>query len=200
METSTETPGQLIAPVLADLAAVVEGITPEQFSDPTPCPDFDVATLRAHVLGWTTYFGAALHDPEGKTTRPDPKTFPAPDDPAEAAQVVRAAAAEIASAVDDGVADRPVLMVESTMPGEMLLRMVLWEYLAHGSDLAKSTNQPWNPPVAAVQDSLDFGPNMLTDEYRGEGKDFGLVVPVPDDAPPLDRLLGFSGRDPNWKA
>lgn len=36
---------------------------------------------------------------------------------------------------------------------------------------------------------------MLTDEYRGEGKDFGPAVPVPEDAPALDRLLGFSGRD-----
>jgi uncharacterized protein (TIGR03086 family) len=200
MSTSTQSPGQLIAPVLADLANVVEAIRPEQFSDPTPCPDFDVATLRAHVLGWTTYFGAALHDPEGTGTRPDPKAFKAPDDPAEAADVVRAAAANIASAVEGGVAERPVLMVQASMPGESLLRMILWEYLAHGSDLAKSTGQPWNPPAAAAEDALEFGPKMLTDEYRGEGKDFGLIVPVPDDAPALDRLLGFSGRDPNWKA
>jgi uncharacterized protein (TIGR03086 family) len=199
MNTSTETAGQLLAPVLADLAGVIEGIRPEQLADPTPCPDFDVAALRRHVLGWTTYFGATLHDPEGKTTRPDPKTFEAPDDPAEAAAVVRAAAAAIASAVDNGVADRPVLMVQASMPGESLLRMVLWEYLAHGSDLAKSTRQQWDPPVAATMNALDFAPNMLTDEYRGEGKDFGLIVPVPDDAPALDRLLGFSGRDPHWK-
>jgi uncharacterized protein (TIGR03086 family) len=200
MDSSTETAGRLIAPVLADLANVVESITPGQFSDPTPCPDFDVATLRTHVLAWTTYFGAALHDPEGKAGRPDPKQFQAPDDPAEGAAVVRDAAAEIARAVDGGVADRPVLMVQATMPGESLLRMILWEYLAHGSDLAKSVGQPWNPPVAAVEDALDFAPGMLTDDYRGEGKDFGLIVSVPDDAPPLDRLLGFSGRDPHWKA
>jgi uncharacterized protein (TIGR03086 family) len=199
MDTSTDTAGQLMAPVLADLATVVEGVTPAQFGDPTPCPDFDVATLRSHVIAWTTYLAAALEDPDAKTPRPDPKAFTAPDDPTEAAAVVRTSAASIASAVADGVADRSVLMVQSTMPGESILRMMLWEFLAHGSDLAKSTDQPWDPPEAAVTDSLAFAPNLLTDEYRGEGKDFGLVVPVPEDAPALDRLLGFSGRDPNWK-
>ncbi|MDG4861546.1 TIGR03086 family protein, partial [Streptomyces sp. T-3] len=27
---------------------------------------------------------------------------------------------------------------------------------------------------------------------------FGPVVPVPDDAPLLDRVLGLSGREPGW--
>ena len=36
-----------------------------------------------------------------------------------------------------------------------------------------------------------------TDEPEGL---FGPVVPVPDDAPPFDRLLGQTGRDPAWAA
>jgi uncharacterized protein (TIGR03086 family) len=198
--TTLTTAGQLIKPVLQDLADVVAGISPDQFTDPTPCADFDVAALRAHVLGWVTFFGAAFNDPDGSTDRPDPKSAVAPEGPQAAADVVRAAAARIAEAVDNGVAERPVLMIQATMPGDSLLRMALWEYLTHGHDLASATGQEWNPPVAAVQDALAFAPNILTDEYRGKGKDFGEIVPVPDDAPALDRLLGFSGRDPHWKA
>ena len=198
MTTSTDA-GRLIQPVLHDLAEVVAAIRPEQFGDPTPCTEFDVAALRSHVLGWVTYFGAAFNDPEGTGERPDPKSMAAPPDPQAAAEVVRSAAARIATAVDSGVADRPVLMIQATMPGTALLRMALWEYLTHGNDLAGATGQPWNPPPAAVEDALAFAPSMLTDEYRGEGKDFGAIVPVPDDAPALDRLLGFSGRDPYWK-
>ena len=199
MTTSTDA-GQLIQPVLNDLADVITAVRPEQFTDPTPCRDFDVATLRAHVLGWVTYFGAAFNDPDGTGERPDPKLVTAPDDPQAAADLVRAAAAEIATAVEHGVAERPVMMVQAKMPGDSMLRMALWEYLTHGHDLASATGQAWNPPAAAVENALQFAPTMLTDEYRGEGKDFGHIVAVPEEAPALDRLLGFSGRDPYWKS
>jgi hypothetical protein len=29
---------------------------------------------------------------------------------------------------------------------------------------------------------------------------FGPLVPVPDDAPLFDRLIGLTGRDPSWHA
>lgn len=38
----------------------------------------------------------------------------------------------------------------------------------------------------------------MAPEYRGEGGMFGPEVEVPADAPSLDELLGFSGRDPRW--
>jgi hypothetical protein len=36
------------------------------------------------------------------------------------------------------------------------------------------------------------------DAMRGSGQ-YGPRVPVPDDAPVQDRMLGFIGRDPNWR-
>jgi hypothetical protein len=39
---------------------------------------------------------------------------------------------------------------------------------------------------------------MLKPEYRGEV--FGPEVPVAADAAPIDKLVAFSGRDPQWTA
>jgi len=197
-QNSGATAGTLIDPVLADLESVVGAVTPGQFDQPTPCPGFDVAALRQHILGWLTHFALALNDPDGRTTRPDPAAFEAPADAEQAAAVVAAARDQIATAVASGVAEQPVLMVEASMPGEGVLTMALWEYLMHGHDLAAATGQPWTPPEQAAQTALGFAGGMLTDQYRGPDKDFGPVVPVPEDAPALDRLLGFSGRQPHW--
>jgi uncharacterized protein (TIGR03086 family) len=84
------------------------------------------------------------------------------------------------------------------MPGELAAGMILWEYQVHGWDLARATGQRWCPPPAASQASLRFAPAMLTEDYQGEGKAFAAPVEVPATAPPLDRLLGLSGRDPGW--
>lgn len=191
--------GPLLAPVLADLAGVVGAIGPEQLSLPTPCAEYDVAQLRLHVLRWLTFFAAAVEDPAGTGERPDPETLPVPDDAPAAAALVRDDAARIAAAVASGVADAPVKVIQMSLPGEQALRMMLWEYLTHGNDLATAIGHPWAPPPAAATIALEAAHGMLSDEYRGPGKDFGAPVPVPDDAPPLDRLLGFSGRDPHWK-
>jgi uncharacterized protein (TIGR03086 family) len=113
---------------------------------------------------------------------------------------VRAASDTLAAALLAGATERPLRLGDAGMPGEMALSMILWEYLVHGWDLATATGQPWSPPAAAAEQSLQFAPGMLTADYQGEGKPFAPRVPVPASAPPLDRLLGLSGRDPSWTA
>ena len=53
--------------------------------------------------------------------------------------------------------------------------------------------------AAGVEESLAFAPGMLTPDYQGEGMSFGPRVEVGPDAPAFDRLLGLSGRDPQWR-
>jgi uncharacterized protein (TIGR03086 family) len=195
MTTSTDRTADLLSAVLADLAPIVSGITPEQLDNPTPCTELDVAQLRDHVVGWLDTFAAGFADPGGQAPRAGLDGYQAPPD---AAAEVQAAAATLDAAIRGGATARPLRLGESAMPGEMALSMILWEYQVHGWDLARATGQPWSPPAAAAEESLAFAPNMLTPDYQGEGKAFAPRIPVAADAPPFDRLLGLSGRDPGW--
>ena len=69
----------------------------------------------------------------------------------------------------------------------------------HGWDLARATGQPFNVDSASVQACLGFAASMSEpgQEAGREGL-YGPVARVPDDAPDLDRLLSFAGRDPQW--
>jgi uncharacterized protein (TIGR03086 family) len=195
MTTSTDRTADLLSAVLADLAPMMSGITQEQLVNPTPCTELDVAQLRDHVVGWLDTFAAGFADPGGQAPRTGVDGYQASADPA---AEVRAAAATLDAAIRAGAAARPLRLGEQAMPGDMALSMILWEYQVHGWDLARATGQPWSPPAAAAEESLAFAPNMLTPDYQGEGKAFAPRVLVAADAPPLDRLLGLSGRDPGW--
>ncbi len=197
MTTSTTQNADLLRAVLSDLAVLVDGIANDQLHDPTPCTDYDVEQLRNHVLGWLTNFAAGFADPDGQAPLASVEDYHAPVD---AAGTVRSAADQLDRALRDGAASRSLRLGESAMPGELALGMILWEYQVHGWDLARATGQDWSPPPAAAQASLEFAPGMLTEDYQGEGKTFGPQVDVSDSAPPLDRLIGLSGRDPNWSA
>ena len=193
-QTAADTRAHLNA-VLADLAGVVEGIDDSRRHAPTPCTEYDVATLLDHVVGWLDTFSAGYADPEGRAPRADLSDFSAPDDRAAA---IRTSAATLDAALLAGAAARPLVLGEAAMPGEMALSMILWEYQVHGWDLAVATGQPWSPPVEGLEASLVFAPMMLTEDYQGEGKPFAPRVSVADDAPALDRLVAISGRDPGW--
>jgi uncharacterized protein (TIGR03086 family) len=193
--SSTDRTADLLASVLDELATVVANITPKQLHDPTPCTDYDVEQLRDHVVGWLSTFADGFADPNGQAPRANLDGYRAPAEPA---TEVRAAADRLDRALRAGAAERPLRLGNAAMPGELALDMILWEYQVHGWDLARATGQRWAPAPAASLESLAFAPGMLTPDYQGEGKAFGVPVPVATDAPPLDRLLGLSGRDPGW--
>jgi len=195
MNNSASATTDLLETVLADLELIIGGVATAQLADPTPCSEWNVEQLRDHILGWLTNFAAGLADPEGKAPNADVGAYRAPADPAQAA---RSAADLLLKAVRAGAADRPLWLGENAMPGELALGLILWEYQVHGWDLARATGQTWSPPPAASEESLQFAPAMLNDDFQGEGKAFGRRVAVPAKAAPLDQLLGLSGRDPSW--
>jgi uncharacterized protein (TIGR03086 family) len=66
----------------------------------------------------------------------------------------------------------------------------------HTWDLARATGQDdrLDPDFCT---ELLAGMEHMEDAMRSSGQ-YGLRVPVPNDADPQTKLLGFIGRDPSW--
>lgn len=189
----------LVQPVLDLLAEAVAVPQPGDLHRPTPCTAYDLTQLRDHVLGWLQFFAAALSDPDRTRPRLDPAAYRTADDPRDPDQVVRDSGQAITDAIRGGVLGRTVPMSQSMMDGPAAVGMVLGEYVLHGWDLARTFDRPWNPPDASAAAALAFLSGVITPEYRNpDAGGFGAEIPVPADAPVLDRLLGFTGRDPAW--
>jgi uncharacterized protein (TIGR03086 family) len=76
--------------------------------------------------------------------------------------------------------------------------VALSEVVIHGWDVARSSGQPYDQDPATLDACLRHVSAFAGGEPI-EGL-FGPAVPVPADAPRLDRLVGLSGRDPAWTA
>lgn len=74
--------------------------------------------------------------------------------------------------------------------------VALDELVLHGWDLARATGQPFDVEPADAAALLPFLERSASPE--GTPGLFGPAVPVPADAPVLDRLVGLAGRDPGW--
>lgn len=190
----TATTATDLGAVLRQLADLLDTVGEGDAHAATPCTEYDVTQLRSHVLGWLTAFTDGFADPGGHCSDPEHVTVQGTG-----ADQVRALADRLDSALQ-GTRPEQLMIGDSGMPTSMALQMILWEYQMHGWDLAAATGRPWSPGADGLEASLEFAPTMLTDDYQGEGKTFGPRVDVPADAPPLDRLLGLSGRDPAWSA
>ncbi|WP_026925891.1 TIGR03086 family metal-binding protein [Granulicoccus phenolivorans] len=194
MDTSTtHHTTQSLARVVADLADVLDGIGPEQSTDPTPCTEFTVAELRGHVVGWLTAFTDGFSDPAGRCSDAAAVSVRGTGGPQ-----VRELLPRLVAGLNDGGLERDMYIGEAGLPGELAASMTLLEYQIHGWDLAAATGQPWQPEESGLLASLAFAPPMLTPDQVGPGKSFALPVEVAADAPALDRLLALTGRDPQW--
>jgi uncharacterized protein (TIGR03086 family) len=172
-----------LADALKSTEGLIEGIRPDQLHAPTPCDDFDVTALVAHLLGYAARFADQAN---GVTPVTDAEAVEVGSDPA-------AAYREVADRLVGGYSGTPG---EEAPP----LGIVLMETMTHGWDLAAATGQSVSYPDTAIASVHALGQQMMSPDYRGDDKPFGLEVDVPDTAPPLERLVGFMGRDPAWSA
>jgi uncharacterized protein (TIGR03086 family) len=181
----------LLRGVLSKTADLVDAVPVSAWDRSTPCPDYDVRALLGHIVGWSEMFAAAA---QGEVFEGDPTAVVAD---ADAGARFRAAADRIVSGWESLGVDRTVQLTRGRdVPGPMVVVMTATEYLTHGWDLATGAGLPVPYSDAEADEALARVEKTLSPEFRGEGKAFGEIVPVPDDAPAMDRFIAFVGRHP----
>jgi uncharacterized protein (TIGR03086 family) len=188
-----------LRPAAATMARILAGVPDGALTAATPCPDYTVAALIAHVDGFAQAFTAAARKDLGPMTATPPgPTGDLPEGWREDAATHLDALGEAWLAPDAWEGMTQAGGVD--LPAPVAARVALDELVVHAWDLARATDQPYGADeadLAAVEATVQ--------QFRG-GNDgavpglFGPVVPVPADAPTLDRLLGLTGRDPGWQA
>jgi uncharacterized protein (TIGR03086 family) len=188
-----------LRPAADQMSSVIAGIRGDQLDAPTPCVDTDVATLVAHVQGLSVAFRDAARKVDGPTTSTPPQAAPQDLRPRWRDEVPVALDELVQAWREPGALEGETTAGGVTMPAEIMLVVVNNELVMHAWDLAKATGQPY----AAAPDNLEASWQMVSntpDEPEAREGLFGPRLPIADDAPLLDRVLAYAGRDPNWTA
>jgi uncharacterized protein (TIGR03086 family) len=190
METTTVDLG----PQTTETARVVAGVREDQLCDPTPCEGMSVAGLLDHLAGLTLAFRLAA---EKTPLAGGPTANPADLPPDWRTLLPSRLEALAATWRDPAAVEGEAEVAGVRMPAAAMAVVALNEVLVHGWDLAVATGQPYRAHAASVWACLEMVGDRSDPAGEPDGL-FGPVVPVPDDAPDLDRLLGQTGRDPGW--
>jgi uncharacterized protein (TIGR03086 family) len=178
-----------LAVVIPMLKEVGAGIRPEQLDGPTPCASFTVSGVLAHMAGLASAYAPAFR---GDTRAGDDE--PAlPGDADLTGRFQTAMDALLEAVQTQGALERTIATPFGPMPGSVFARLVAFDGLIHGWDLASSTAQAWDPPDEIVTEVDAFARQAIAVEMR-DGDTFAQETAAPPDATPLLRLVAFSGR------
>ncbi|MEU3690578.1 TIGR03086 family metal-binding protein [Streptomyces narbonensis] len=195
MENTSRTEPIDLGAAAERVARLAEGVDDAWLDAPTPCPEYAVRELLGHLAGLAVAFRDAARKQFGPTTGTPPSSSRPvlPDDWRTALPKVLD---ELAAAWrEPGAWEGDTQAGGIDLPAAVMGRIALDELLIHGWDLARATGQAY----AVSEEELRVSEALLTptDDASGDGF-FGPVVAVPDGAPLLDRVIGLSGRRPDW--
>lgn len=177
MTTNAERSMDVLTRALDQTEDVLSSIPADRLSDATPCAEWDVASLVAHVVVDPRNFITMSHGEQ-----PDWSVMPPL--PADWTAEFRSAAGDLVRMWREAG--------ESASPEAMDWQTA--EFAVHTWDLVRAIGLPRDLDPEVAQRGLDFMSGALTPGNRGEA--FGPEVPIGEDAPVYDRLAAFAGRDP----
>ncbi|MGI5268760.1 TIGR03086 family metal-binding protein [Nonomuraea sp. CA-218870] len=179
-----------------NFAAKVAAVRPDQWSNPSPCDEWNARDVVGHIVD----MHGAMLSPLGKSLSAAPTVE---EDPLAAFVSARAD-------VEALLADRAIAASEVGTPAGRLTveqhvdQVVSADMVLHGWDLARATGQDDTIDPSEIE-AMWPGLQQIPEKMRIPGAlgpgivVFGPEVKVPDDAPLQHRVLGLLGRDPQWR-
>jgi uncharacterized protein (TIGR03086 family) len=188
-----------IEPAAQRMADLVRGVPDQMLDAPTPCPAYNLGDLLDHVGGAALAFTGAARKETGDATSQGPSGDASRlgDDWQE--RIPRDVAALSDAWRDPEAWDGMTKAGGVDLPGGVAGLVALDELVIHGWDIARASGQRYEPDPESLEAVHGF-----VSQFSEPGQEaaraglFGPVVDVPDDAPMLDRVIGLTGRDPDW--
>jgi uncharacterized protein (TIGR03086 family) len=177
---------------------VVSRAGPADLARPTPCGDWTLADLLAHMTAQHNGFAAAAAGDGADLVRwptGAPAAGPVPDYAAAAARVLAAFGAP-------GVLDRefmlPELSPQRPFPAGQAIGFHFVDYVVHGWDVARSLGLPYELDPGLLAVALDITRGVPDGENRRRpGATFAPRVPYSGSGL-LDEIVALLGRRPGW--
>lgn len=194
MNTKSHCSTDQLSHALTVTGTLIAELKPEQYSAPTPCTEWDVRDLVAHLVGMNLVFTALLngHKPPSR----DQQVLG--NDPG--AAFSNSAAALLSAFERPGALEQYFETPMGSATGQERLDIRMYDLLAHAWDLSQATGTTLETLDDLAEQSLQFAHRQLAQQPRN-GR-FNAAQPVPAGASSLDRLAAFLGRplDGNWSA
>jgi uncharacterized protein (TIGR03086 family) len=178
-----------LGPAADDLARLVGGVRDDQLDGATPCDEWRLADLLAHIHQFATVLTA------NASKVPPPPVDGLPDD---WRHVIPLRIDELAQAWRGHSAWQGRVSAGGVeMSGEENAVVAIEELVVHGWDVARASGQDFQPAPESLNHVERFLDIFAAPLASGQGP-YGPAVAVGDDASRLDAYLGAAGREPGW--
>ena len=184
-------------PPVRQLRALLLGVTDEDLTAPTPCPDWTVADLLDHLMALSWAFAQSARKANDEITAAPPPPPSGANLPPHWRSRTPVLLEELSTAWKDPAAWTGTAQAGGvTMPAAAMGVVAMNELIMHSWDLAQATGQEFAADPRILETLVEF---LSQGPAEGTPGLFGPVVPAGDEADLLDQAVSRAGRDPLWR-
>jgi uncharacterized protein (TIGR03086 family) len=185
-------------PPVRALRALLLGITDEDLAGLTPCDDWTLGDLLAHISELTHAFTQAARKVTDDSTAARPGRPSATHLPAYWRSRLPVVLEDLAVAWRDPAAWTGTAKAAGlTMPATAMGAVAMTELVMHSWDVARATDQEYAVDPRIIDGIIE---TVSHGSREGIPELFGPPAEVDDEASLLEQAVALSGRDPAWRS